>query len=104
MAILTAQLTYAFAIGITSTFLLTGSLANAESARIPLGQQGNASVIVKRPSAGMTKNQVQQYFGEPIGLKEAIGEPPISRWNYGIFMVYFEYDRVIHSVLVHKAI
>ena len=104
MATLTVQLTYAFAIGITSTLLLTGSFVNAESISIPLGQQGNASVIIERPSAGMTKNQVQQYFGEPIGLKETVGEPPISRWNYGIFMVYFEYDRVIHSVLVHKVI
>ena len=29
----------------------------------------------------------------------AVGKPPISRWEYPGFVVYFEHDHVIHSVV-----
>lgn len=94
----------AFAMSFTSFLLMTGSLANAEKIQVPLGQQGDATNTIERPSAGMTKTQVQKRFGEPTGFKDAVGEPPISSWSYNNFTVYFEYDRVIHSVLDHRAI
>jgi hypothetical protein len=28
-----------------------------------------------------------------------VGEPPITRWDYGSYSVYFEYDVVLFSVL-----
>jgi hypothetical protein len=28
-----------------------------------------------------------------------VGDPPISRWVYDHFTVYFEYDKVLHSVV-----
>jgi len=34
-----------------------------------------------------------------VSKKAAVGDPPISRWEYADFTVYFEYDRVVHAVL-----
>ena len=51
-----------------------------------------------RPSRGMTMKRVETRFGAPNAARPAIGDPPITAWEYGDFMVYFEYDRVIHSV------
>jgi hypothetical protein len=94
----------AFAISLTGIFLMAASLANADKIQVPLGQQGDSSITIERPSAGMTKDQVQKRFGEPTSVKNAVGTPPISSWSYKNFTVYFEYDRVIHSVLAHKSI
>ena len=50
------------------------------------------------PAAGITKSRVASDWGEPASRIAAVGEPPISRWDYGNFVVYFEYDHVIHTV------
>ncbi len=104
MASFISRLTHAFAVTITSLFLMSGGLAIAESIKVPLGQQGDKNIPIERPSAGMTKAQVKQHFGEPAGFKDAVGIPPISSWSYNKFTGYFEHDRVIHSVLAHKSI
>jgi hypothetical protein len=31
-----------------------------------------------------------------------VGKPPISRWEYPGFIVYFESDHVIHSVVANS--
>ncbi len=93
-----------FAIASISTLLVIANAASAEEIQVPLGQQGDKENPVVLPSSGMTKEQVQARFGEPSDWKEAVGEPPISSWRYNGFTVYFEYDRVIHSVLAHKAL
>jgi hypothetical protein len=54
---------------------------------------------VNTPSRGMTMSQVASKFGEPATKVPAIGKPPISRWEYPGFVVYFEHDHVIHSVV-----
>ena len=51
------------------------------------------------PTRGMTMNQVAAKFGAPVTKVPAIGKPPISRWEYPGFIVYFEADHVIHSVV-----
>lgn len=53
------------------------------------------------PGRGMRKEQVEERFGTPTEKDPAIGQPPITRWVYNNFTVYFEYDIVLHSVL-HK--
>ena len=52
-----------------------------------------------RPSRGMTMHAVEAKFGAPASRHEAVGEPPISRWDYPGFRVFFEKDRVIHAVV-----
>jgi len=51
-----------------------------------------------RPTRGMTQAAVQSKYGAPAAVKPAVGDPPITRWEYGSFVVYFEYDKVIHAV------
>jgi hypothetical protein len=52
-----------------------------------------------RPGRGMTMHAVEAKFGAPAARHEAVGEPPISRWDYPGFRVFFEKDRVIHAVV-----
>lgn len=51
-----------------------------------------------RPGRGMTMVRVENRFGTPRVKQSPVGDPPISRWDYGDFVVFFEYDRVLHSV------
>ena len=53
------------------------------------------------PANGMSKDAVQARFGEPADKLAAVGDPPITRWNYDNWSVYFEYDLVLFTVL-HK--
>ena len=50
------------------------------------------------PDRGLSQNSVQSRWGEPANKRAPVGEPPISSWEYDTFVVYFEYDHVIHSV------
>jgi hypothetical protein len=52
----------------------------------------------QRPSRGLVMETVKERYGAPERIVPAIGEPPITRWVYTDFTVYFERDRVIHSV------
>jgi hypothetical protein len=51
-----------------------------------------------KPSRGMTQARVEANYGTPVTRRGAVGDPPISRWDYADFVVYFEYDKVIHAV------
>jgi hypothetical protein len=52
-----------------------------------------------RPTTGQTMDIVKVEFGEPDMIFPTIGEPPITRWKYAKFNVYFEHNHVIHSVV-----
>jgi hypothetical protein len=53
---------------------------------------------VERPARGMTMSAVEQRFGAPATKHNTVGQPPITRWDYQGFAVFFERDRVIHAV------
>lgn len=55
------------------------------------------------PHRGMTMGEVSSKFGAPTSKVPAVGKPPISRWEYASFVVYFEGDHVIHSVVSESA-
>ncbi len=57
------------------------------------------SASSSRPSRGETTASVESKFGVPTAKQAAVGDPPISRWEYKEFVVFFEYDRVIHAVV-----
>ncbi|WP_460225776.1 hypothetical protein [Aurantivibrio infirmus] len=84
-----------FGIGLT----VVSTAATAQTIEVPIGQQAQQNQNLKRPRAGTTKTNVEQNFGAPIEVRPAVGEPPISSWVYADFIVYFEYDHVIHTVL-----
>jgi outer membrane protein assembly factor BamE (lipoprotein component of BamABCDE complex) len=52
-----------------------------------------------RPKRGSTMGEVEKHFGAPVTRHATVGKPPITRWDYGGFSVFFEHDRVIHAVV-----
>ncbi|HEY3808913.1 MAG TPA: hypothetical protein VGL50_03165 [Steroidobacteraceae bacterium] len=54
---------------------------------------------IARPDKGMTMKSVEAKFGAPQDRHEAVGNPPITRWDYPLFTVYFEHEYVIHAVV-----
>jgi hypothetical protein len=53
------------------------------------------------PDNGLSKDDVKAHFGEPVNIHGAVGDPPITRWDYSGWSVYFEYGLVLFTVL-HK--
>jgi hypothetical protein len=56
------------------------------------------------PHRGATMKAVEQQFGAPAERHAAVGggsgkQPPITRWDYPHFAVFFENDKVIHTVV-----
>jgi hypothetical protein len=52
----------------------------------------------EKPKRGVTMTQVEAKFGAPVTKHDAVGAPPITRWDYAGFSVFFERDRVIDAV------
>lgn len=72
-------------------------LVEEESIEIPLKHKrfnGESGL----PPRGMHKNTVKKEYGEPQKQVGPTGKPPISRWMYADFTVYFESGWVIHTV------
>lgn len=53
---------------------------------------------LETPHRGSSMASVEAKFGTPVARHAAVGNPPITRWDYDGFSVYFEYQHVIHSV------
>lgn len=51
------------------------------------------------PVNGQTVAEVEAAFGPPQSKGNPVGDPPISSWKYERWSVYFEYDRVLFTVL-----
>ena len=59
--------------------------------------------VLPVPPRGISMDQVLARYGEPAERVAPVGgnkpqHPPITRWVYGDFTVYFENDKVIDSV------
>lgn len=61
----------------------------------------NAQQGVPRPIRGQSMDEVYTNFGQPLSEFPGVGDPPITRWVYGKFTVYFERKHVIETV-VHR--
>lgn len=89
----------------TSCLLLLGTLALFGAARadtlILEGLEQSQQTAAQRPARGMTMDKVAAKWGAPAAKDAAVGKPPITRWEYGDFVVFFEYDHVIHAVAKH---
>jgi len=92
-----------FSLVIAGTLLLSATLAQAEVISIadPRYDVPNSAEGVIRPVQGMSMTSVEQKFGQPEQKSAAVGEPPITKWTYPDFVVYFEHNLVIHSVVPH---
>jgi hypothetical protein len=79
--------------------VLASGLAGAETIAVDSGIAVKQSDVAT-PARGMTMDEVSGKFGAPATKVPAVGKPPISRWEYPGFVVYFEHEHVIHSVIV----
>ena len=68
----------------------------AEKIIIPLARQGDKSIDV--PTLGSSKEVVESKYGTPQSKTKPVGKPPISKWVYKDFTVYFESNHVIKAV------
>lgn len=86
---------------LASAVLLLSSGAIADVLLIDAIEQApiNSPEGVPRPSRGMTMSQVKGKFGEPSVAHSRVGEPPITRWDYPDYSVFFEYSHVLTSVV-----
>ncbi|TGN41440.1 hypothetical protein [Marinobacter confluentis] len=81
-------------------FMLTPlSAAVAEELRMSLKDQAQRSAQEDLPRNGLSESSVENRWGQPQSVTGPVGDPPIYQWHYQNFTVYFEGNRVIHSVL-----
>lgn len=76
--------------------LLVSSLASPAIAKQTTSNKGFM------PARGITMDQVKAQYGAPIQMVSPVGNPPISRWIYDGYVVFFEYQRVLHSLVVEN--
>lgn len=88
-------------IGIAATFAVLSALgAPSRADTLVVNDQLQVRESnVARPARGLTMSAVEAKFGAPSTKHEAVGTPPITRWDYPQFAVFFEKDRVIDAVL-----
>jgi len=60
----------------------------------------SSAALTERPNRGMSMDTVESKWGQPAAKRGAVGDPPIARWEYPEFVVYFEYSHVIHAVTI----
>jgi hypothetical protein len=84
------------------TMMLSVSGFASTEATTSASQQGADLKRLVLPGHGVSEKYVTQKFGNPGSKEAAVGEPPISVWHYDRYSVYFEHDRVIHTVLIKK--
>jgi hypothetical protein len=85
---------------LTALALFTLASANADTLIVD-GLNKSESTKVKRPDRGQSMEKVESKFGQPESRQSPVGDPPITRWEYENFVVYFEYQNVIHAVSKH---
>ncbi len=83
----------------SSVFLAPFGSATAEEVRVPVTQQAERSQQAELPRNGLSEQSVRNGWGQPRSMSGPVGDPPISQWHYDTFTVYFEGNKVIHSVL-----
>jgi len=86
--------------------LLLASVVHADT--FDVRQNARLSSGAALPGRGMSMAQVEQRYGAPVDKLPTAGgdaprHPPINRWRYNGYTVYFERNRVIHSVVDSSA-
>jgi hypothetical protein len=74
---------------------LFASAAGADELKMTSGPQSAGD----QPARGMSMEKVEAAYGAPANRAPAIGDPPITRWEYPSFVVFFEHNIVLHSVV-----
>lgn len=66
--------------------------------------ESDIAVMIAKPSKGSTMSAVIKQFGQPATKRKAVGggskrQPPITRWDYPGFSVFFENSHVVDAVV-----
>ena len=87
-------------------YLGSGAMSTPLEQTVAMNDQSDAAVQTAAPTApqgypvnNMTMTAVRNQFGQPDLELPGVGEPPIFRWQYAGFTVYFENDRVLTTVI-----
>lgn len=89
-------------IAITTTLVLGAATVvpvQADEVAVPVMNQADRSTAQNLPQNGQTQDAVRARLGAPQNITGPVGDPPISTWEYPEFIVYFEGQNVIHTVL-----
>ena len=73
----------------------------SEDVELDASEMGPA---VATPHKGAAMKAVLKQFGEPVKKYRTVGgaskrQPPITRWDYPDFYVFFEYSHVVRAVV-----
>lgn len=95
----TTRVATTLAIGL---LIALGATATAQAESLVM-RNAQRSEFMIAPTRGMSMAAVENRFGKPLEVLPTRGgdaprHPPINRWRYAGFTVYFERNRVIHSV------
>jgi hypothetical protein len=78
---------------LVALLFVTPALIHADT--LTLGPIGPAA---GGPQRGATMADVVATIGSPTSMSGPVGDPPITVWYYPAFNVYFEHNKVLHSV------
>ena len=79
--------------------VMAAGVAHADTLLIDRREAGDA---MPHPARGALMSAVEANYGPPLHRIGPVGDPPITRWVYENFTVYFEHSHVITTV-VNKA-
>ena len=75
--------------------------SGSSSADVLLIEEVRQAGMMSVPENGQTMVEVETRYGAPSSRGDPVGDPPITEWAYETWSVYFEYDKVLFTVL-HK--
>lgn len=87
------------------TFALLAS--GPASADVLLIESIESAPAIQTPSRGQTMADVRMQFGDPQTEHPTVStdggpyQPPITRWDFENYSVFFEHDVVVRSVVHH---
>lgn len=89
-------------LAVAGALLLQASPVAADTLLVDRVQAEPAHAL---PGRGQSMTQVESTFGAPLRKHPAVAgpnarrhNPPITRWDYAGFSVYFEYSHVVDAV------
>jgi hypothetical protein len=93
-----------FLVALALTGFAAGAFAGSHHGDVLLMQQVHKERGMNLPQRGLTMAQVEHRYGAPLQKLDTRGgdtprHPPINRWVYAGYTVYFERNRVIHAVI-----
>lgn len=97
---LRSKLPLTAALALSAVAVVSSQVAFTEARADELRTPRVTSQSPGRPTRGMSMEKVEATFGAPTNRTAPVGEPPITRWEYPGFTVYFEHQFVIHTVAI----